>query len=211
MMCEVVSWRRSFEKRRAEVRSVNRDMTQSTCLEETGLVVERRSAGSTTEARIRVALETEQIHVAYLQHVRVRATVDQMAGRAAINLHGRMLVDEWALLFGVALVANGVLRRGRAHLLRHHRSMDVVAVGALNQAFVDPMVKRHRELGLFAEVARVAQFRLRLDKQVFPCRGVMRRMTGHTAHSVLRVNRIQRVHMLRPANMAGQTACVDVL
>ena len=159
MMCEVVSWRRSFEKRRAEVRSVNRDMTQSTCLEETGLVVERRSAGSTTEARIRVALETEQIHVAYLQHVRVRATVDQMAGRAAIDFYGRMLVDEWALLFGVALVANGVLRRGRAHL-RHHRSMDVVAVGALNQAFVDPMVKRHSELGLFAEVAGVAQFRL---------------------------------------------------
>jgi hypothetical protein len=40
----------------------------------------------------------------------------------------------------------------------------LVAVGALDQALIDAVMKRHIKLGLLLEMAGVAKFRLRLDQ-----------------------------------------------
>lgn len=130
-------------------------MAKRACLEETGLVVERRGAGRTAETRSRVALQTEQIDIAYLQHVRVRPAMNGVAGLAAIRFDGRVLEDKWALLVRVALETDAILGRGHPHLLRPNRTVRVVAVAALNESLVDTMVEGHREFSLLREVAAV--------------------------------------------------------
>ena len=60
-------------------------------------------------------------------------------------------------------------------------------------------------------MAPVAKLGLRLDEQEFLGFRVVRRMAGNAAHIVLRVDRVERVHMLGPAGVAGQAAIVDIL
>jgi hypothetical protein len=75
-----------------------------------------RCAGSdwrVSEGRRSVALQALQVDVAVLQHVRVRASVRDMAGCASFNFHGSVLEHEWALLILVALETDEVPgRRG---------------------------------------------------------------------------------------------------
>ena len=83
-----------------------------------------------------------------------------MAGLAALDFHGLVLEHERALLVGVALEADRVLRRGSAHLLGTYGAVHVVAIAALDQAFVDAVVERHVELSLLLKMAGVAELRL---------------------------------------------------
>ena len=60
--------------------------------------------------------------------------------------------------------------------------MRIVAVRALHQVFVDPVMERHVELRLLLQVARVTKFRLRLSQQVFFGFRMMDRVAGNAAH-----------------------------
>jgi hypothetical protein len=139
-------------------------MTQYARLEQARLVVERRCSGRATEAGRGVALQAEQVHVAQLQHVGVRSTMRKMAGLASINLYRLMFEHERPLFVRMTCKADGILRRGSPHLLGFHRSVHIVAIAALDQPFVHPMMERHVELGFLLEVAAVAQLGLRLDE-----------------------------------------------
>ena len=81
--------------------------------------------------------------------------------------------------------------------------MHVVAIAALDQPFIDAMVKGHLELRLLLQMAAVAKLRLRFDQQVLARLSVMRRMAGDAAHVILRVLRIEGVHMFVAPGMAG--------
>ena len=174
-----------LEERGAEIRSVNCDVAQSARLEKAGLVVERRRTRRAAETRCGVTLQAEQVHVAELEHVGVGPAMNHVAGGATIDLHRCMLVHEGTLLIGVALETNRVLRGGHTDLFGQRRSVDIVAIGALNQPLIDAMVKGHGELGLLLKVAGEAKLGLRLGKQVLGCFGVMRRVAGNAAHVVL--------------------------
>ncbi len=97
--------------------------------------------------------------------MRIRPTVHQMAGFAAIHLHRRVLVNKRPLLVDMALEADLVLCGRGPQLVRFHGSMRVVAIGALHQTLVHAMVEGHVEFGLLRQVTRVAKLRLRLDEQ----------------------------------------------
>jgi hypothetical protein len=86
-----------------------RYVAQNARLEEAGLVMKRRCAWCAAEARLRVALQAEQVNIAQLQHVRIGSTVDAMASLAPVHLNRRVLVDEWPLFVGVALKADCIL------------------------------------------------------------------------------------------------------
>jgi hypothetical protein len=73
------------------------------------------------------------------------------------------------------------------------------------------MAKRHVELSFLQEVASVAELRLRFLEKEFVSLGVVRRMAGDAAYIVLRVLRIQSIHVLRPTGVAGHAALVDFL
>src|SRR5277367_7947 len=97
-----------FEEGGIEIGAVNLNVAQRAGLEEAGLVVERRHARCAAKAGRGVALQTEQVHAAELQHVGIWSAVRQMARLAAFNLDGRMLEHERPLLVGVALEADRV-------------------------------------------------------------------------------------------------------
>ena len=199
-----------FEIRGTEVRAVNRDVAQRARLEEARLIVERRSARSAAEARCGVALETEQIHIAHLQHVGVRPAMHYVARYATIRFDRRMLVHERPFLLSVALEANLILIRGHPHLARALCSVHVVAIVALNETFINAVVERHGELRLLREMARVAKFRLRFNQQKLLGLRVVRRVARDAAHIVARVNGINGIHVLISARVAGQTAVGDL-
>lgn len=118
-----------------------------------------------------------------------------------------MLVDEGTLLFGVALKADRILR-GRSHpyLIGKRRTMHVVAVAALNQPFVDAMMKRHFELRFLLQMAGVAKLRLRLRQQELARLGMVRGMARNATHSVLGVDGIEGVHMLSSPGVTRHAA-----
>ena len=80
----------------------------------------------------------------------------RMTNGATFEL-GFMLIHEWPLFFGVALVADLVIAVSPAQLVGKETTMRVVAVAALEQPFVDPMVKRASELRADLQMAAVAQ------------------------------------------------------
>ena len=188
---------------------MNRDVAQGARLKESGLVVERWRSRCGAE-RCGVTLQTEQVDVTEFQHVGIGPAVRNVARLAAIHLYRRVFVDKWSLLVDVAGKANGVLRGRRAHLLGANRSMNIVAVAALDQAFIYAMMKRHRELRLLVQMAGITKRGLRFDQQEFLGFRVVRRMAGRAADVVLRMHRIDGVHVLRAARVAGEALSVDL-
>jgi len=134
-----------------------------------------------------------------------------VARLAAFRLNGLVLKHERTSLIGVARVANRILRRRGSHLLCRYRSVRVVAVAALNQPFVHPMVKGHAELRFLLKMTGVTKLRLSSYQQEFLGLRVMRRMTGDATDIALGVLRINRIHVLGAARMASQATGIDLL
>jgi hypothetical protein len=158
-----------------------------------------------------VALQAKQIDVAQLQHVRIWSAVSQMARLASIHLHGRVFEHKRSLLVRVALEANSVLRGRSPHLVRLHRAVHVVAIAALDQALVHSMMERHVELGFLLEMAPIAKLGLGFYEQKIRIFAVMRRMAGDATDVIFRMLRVDGIHVLRTAGMAGQAPGVDFL
>jgi len=177
--------------------------------------VERRSSlratGFCIRSRIGVALQAEQVDVADPQHVRIGAAVGNMAGRASFDFHRLVLEDEWSLLIGMAREADSILRRRGPDLFRSDGAVHVVTIRTLNQTFIHAMVEGHLELGLLLQVAGVTKLRLRFHQQKFFGLRMVRRMAGDTTDVVLRVYRVDGVHVLSAAGVAAQTARIDSL
>ena len=146
------------------------------------------------ERGARVALQAEQVDVAVLQHVRIGPSMRNVAARAPFHPDGSVLKHEWPLLVGMALEADDVpgirspdLPHQMVGLPDTGRSVLVVAVGALDQALIDPMVLRHIELGLLLQMAGVAKSGLFLDQQELFRGRVVRRVAVDAADVVLPV------------------------
>jgi len=200
-----------LEEGRIEVGAVNLRMTQHARLEKACLIVKRRSTRRPAEAGRRVALQAQQVDVAQFQHVGIWSTVSQMARLASIGLYRLMLENKWPLLVRVTLEADRILRRGSPHLFGGHRAMHVVAIAALHQPFIHPMMERHVELGLLLEMARVAKLRLGLYEQKLRLFCVVRRMTRNATDVILQMHRVDCIHVLRAARMAIEAARADLL
>ena len=134
-----------------------------------------------------------------------------VARQATLDFYGLVLENKGPLLVGVAGKADGILRGRGADLFRTSSAVRIMAIGALQQTFVNAMVKRHFELCLLLQMAGVAELRLRFDQQEFLGTGVVRGMAGNATDIVQRVNRVDRIHVLRSASVAGHAAGVDFL
>ena len=190
---------------------MNCRVTQNARLEQARLVVERRSSRRSAKARRGVALQAEQVDVAQFQHVRIWSAVHQMAGLATINLHRLMFEYKRSLLVRVAREANRILSGRSAHLMGPHGAVRIVAIGALDEAFIYSMVERHIELSSLRQMARVAKLGLSFYQQEFFCFRMMRRMAGNAADVVLRMHRIDGIHVFGATGVARQAAGVDIL
>ena len=153
---------------------MNCRVTQNARLEQARLVVERRSSRRSAKARRGVALQAEQVDVAQFQHVRIWSAVHQMAGLATIHLYRLVFEYKRSLLVRVASEANRILTGRSANLMGPHCAVRVMAIGALDQAFIHSMVEWHIELSFLRKMARVAELGLGFHQQEFVCFRMMR-------------------------------------
>ena len=158
-----------------------------------------------------MALQAKQVDVAHPEHVNIRAAMRNMTGRATLDLYGLVFEHKRPLLIGVARDTNCVLCWGGSHLLGTNGAVRIVTIGALDQSFVNSMAERHFKLGLLLEMARVAQLGLRLRQQKLFGFRLVRRVTGDATDIVLRMDRVDCVHMLRPAGVATHATGTDFL
>ena len=157
-----------------------------------------------------MALQAEQIHVAEFQHVRIRSPVDNVARGAAVHFYRRMLIDERPLFVGVALEAHGILRCSHPHLFGTFGAVWIVAIRALNQTLIHAVMEGHFKFSPLCKMAGIAKLWLQFDQQKFARLGMMNGVAGSTAYAVLRMNRIERVHVLGTASVTLEAARIDI-
>lgn len=180
-------------------------MAHGACLVFLRLVVSRPNRTGPGHA---VTLQAQQVDVAHLQESRIGRSVDAVTARAALGLYREMFINEWALFIHVAFEASGIAVLCLAYLLQTNGAVHVVAVVALNQAFVDPMMKRTRKLRPFFLVAPIAKFGLLVRQQVFGLAGLVHGMAIDASHIATGVHRRWRVAMLGFVSMAREAALV---
>jgi hypothetical protein len=84
----------------------------------------------------------------------------KMARGAALSFDRRVLVNEWSEGLDVALGADGILGRTHPKKVRLECAVRVVAVSALHQPFVDPVVEWLHKGSLSVRMALIAEVRL---------------------------------------------------
>jgi hypothetical protein len=174
------------------------------------LVVRRADWKTGGEIRRRgVALQANRVHVRSIQQTRIRTTVRRVAGNAAFGLDHIVLIHKRSSRFGVALGADRILLRSRLEALAPKRSVGVVAVGALDQAFLHLVMERHIELRLDIGVALETQLRLRDLEEMVPIRAGVNAVTTDAAHIRFAVTRALEVGML--SRVAAETLRVHIL
>ena len=130
---------------------------------------------------------------------------------AALSLHRHMFINERALLVGVALDTNRIPARHSPHLAEGGSAVDVMAVAALDQAFVYSMVIRLREVGLRGCMTSVAEAGLCTNEEMLRFFGVMRRVAIQAPNIVARVRRRGEVPLLMFCTVATQATGIGIL
>lgn len=133
------------------------------------LVMKRRRSGRREIYGRRVTLEAHAVHVVTNKQTRIRRPVREMARGAALGLDRWMLVDERARRLDVALGADGILRRADSDEIRLKGAVRVVAISALDQAFVDPVMERLCKSRLYVGMALIAESWLAMLEQSRLC------------------------------------------
>lgn len=142
----------------------------------------RRAIGSLRGKR--VALQAQQIDLADPKQARVCGTMGRVTTTAPFRFDGHMLVYKWSPGICVALGADGVSAGQGFHLPQGCGAMHVMAVAAVNQAFIYTVMVRLGKIGFGRSVTAVALFRLFLDQEVLGGLGVVRRMTIKTTNII---------------------------
>lgn len=135
-------------------------MAQSAGLMLVGLVVPT----SRTHRRIRVTLETQQVHITDPQHAWIGRAVWTMAALTSLGLYRDVFIDEWPLLVSVALVTNLISTWQCAHLTQRGGTVRIVAVAALDESFIDTVVKGLAKIRTSRGVTAVAEVGLFLNQ-----------------------------------------------
>ena len=126
----------------------------------------------------RMALQAQQIHLAHTKQAWVSGTMRRVATAAAFCFHRHMLVYKWSSGIGVALGADGVSAGQSFHLPQGCGAMRIMAVAAVKQASIYPVVIGFGKIGLGGGVAAIALFRLFLIRRYWGALARGARMTA---------------------------------
>ena len=111
-----------------------------------------------------MALQAEHVDRHHFEQPWIGRPVRRVATGATLRLHRHVLIDERSLLVDMALVAHGVATRQCPRLPQNSCPMRVVAVIALHQALIDPVVIGLGKIRLGSGMAPETQFRLIPDQ-----------------------------------------------
>jgi hypothetical protein len=110
----------------------------------------------------------------------------------------------------VTLEANSILRGGGAQLVSEKSAMGIVAVAALDQPFIDAMMKRPVELLLHLDMAGVAELRLLLFHEELAVFGVVGIVTVGATNVVLQMRGAPKVTVFLAVLMAIEASCANL-
>src|SRR5580765_2660092 len=116
--------------------------------------------------RERVALQAEQVHLAQAQVTGIVRSVRCMTTTASLGLHRYMFINKRTHLVCVALATDGIPTGQCPRLPQSRGSVNVVAIAASDESFVDSMVIRFGEVSLRRRVTSVAEVGLCFCQQV---------------------------------------------
>ena len=111
----------------------------------------------------------------------------------------------------MALEADGIACRISPQLLGPERTMRIVAIVALNETFIDPVMKGTSELGAHVHMARIAKLRGFHFHQKLGFLGMVWRVAVDTGHAIGQVRRTVVVSVFIRVLMATQAACAGLL
>ncbi len=120
-----------------------------------------------------------------------------------------MLKDKRAGLFDMALQANGILAGGSSQLCVCESAMLIVAIGALDQLFINPVMKGLGKIWFNFGMAPIAQLRQRFHQQVLRLAIMMRRVTVKAVYVAVLVGGAQKITVLFSMLMAGEAGGAD--
>ena len=103
-----------------------------------------------------VTLQAQQVHLAHAQEAWIGRPMGHVTTATSFRLHRYMLINKRSLFVGVALDTNRVPTRQGPHLAEGGGAVDVVAVAALDEAFVYSMVIRLSKVGLGSDMTSIA-------------------------------------------------------
>jgi len=127
-----------------------------------GLEAEARM-GHVDGLRSGVAFQAELALLAPFQQVEVDGAVRRVANGTSFHQYGSVLIRKWPLLFHVA--GSAYVGSGALQFPSRKRAVRVVAIGALERTFIDPMPDWKLKLRLDLPVAGITELRLFLAQQ----------------------------------------------
>lgn len=155
--------------------------------------------------RSAVTLQAQQVDLGYAQEARIGRAVRRVATHAPFGLYRHVLVDERALLLGVALVADGIASGSGPHLAQGRGAMHAVTITAGDEPLVYAMVIGTGKLGAGRGMASVTKFGLGLDQQLALLLGVMRTVAIETTDVVAGMSGRAKVLLLAGLAVALET------
>jgi hypothetical protein len=171
--------------------------------------------GSRTHPMYRVcgnramALVAQLIDIGHVQQSSVLRSMRCVAGEASFCPYGGVLVDEGSTRLCMALGADRILIRGQLDIVVLERAVRIMAVAALDYAFIHLVMEGHVKRRLDVCVASKAKGRLGgLQQSGFGSRGVDAVATQAT-YVCLGVRRAEEVGV--GVGMATQAGCIHLL
>lgn len=155
-----------------------------------------------------VALVAQRVDARHVEQAGVLRTMRAVASCAAFSLDGSVLINEWPAHFGVALGADRVLIGRRFQVAVPEGAVDIVAVAALDESFVDLVVERHIKCRLGIGMALETKRRLRSLQQSLIV-ALVNGVTADAAYVCLGMRRAVEVGMR--AGVAAEALLVHFL
>jgi len=113
-----------------------------------------------------VALVAELVDIGNIQQPCILRPVRCVAAKATFPLHRSVFEHKWPARLRMTLGADSILIRGGPYIVVAKGAMNVVAVTALDQAFIHLVMERLCKRRLDVRVARVAERGLRCLQQI---------------------------------------------
>lgn len=132
-----------------------------------------------------MTLQTQEIDLAHPKETGIVRSVGRVATGAAFGLHGYVFIHERSLLLGVAFQANLIPTGKSPDLSQGGRAVNIVAVAAMDEAFVHPVVISLGEICFSRGMTSIAEIGLCPGQQVLGALGKMWRMAIDAAHVIV--------------------------
>ena len=113
-----------------------------------------------------VTLEAQEIDLAHAEEAWIVRPVWRVATGAPFRLHRDVFIHKRPFLVGMTLGANCISAGQSSDLSQCGCAVDIVAIAAMNEAFIDPMVIGFSEIRLSRGVTSIAEVGLYTGQQV---------------------------------------------